>query len=207
VATIGIAAFVSGWATSPFGPLDREPWAVTRAAEELVAGALSGLAGGYRVEAGIALHETAMVEGGATLKPPAIIGPQAFVAAGAYLRGGVFLDSGVIVGPNAEIKSSFLFAGAKLAHLNFVGDSILGAGVNLEAGAMIANYRNEMEDKIIRIRFEGDLVDTHGDKFGALVGDGVRIGANAVVAPGALIRPGVRLGRLALLDQHPLARH
>lgn len=33
------------------------------------------------------------------------------------------------------------------------------------------------------------------------MGDGVRIGANAVIAPGALLAPGRVVGRTALLDQ------
>lgn len=52
----------------------------------------------------------------------------------AYLRGGVWLERSCVVGPGAELKSSFLFDGSKLAHFNFVGDSIVGCEVNLEAG-------------------------------------------------------------------------
>jgi bifunctional N-acetylglucosamine-1-phosphate-uridyltransferase/glucosamine-1-phosphate-acetyltransferase GlmU-like protein len=61
----------------------------------------------------------------------------------AYLRAGVWLGEGCVVGPGAELTSSFLFAGSKLAHFNFVGDSILGNDVNLEAGSIVANHRNE----------------------------------------------------------------
>ncbi len=95
-----------------------------------------------------------------------------------------------------------MFAGSKIAHLNFVGDSIIGSDVNIEAGAVIANYRNELDDKTIRIAFEGDVIDTGVTKFGALIGDGARIGANAVVAPGALLKPGRKVGRLQLEDQY-----
>jgi bifunctional N-acetylglucosamine-1-phosphate-uridyltransferase/glucosamine-1-phosphate-acetyltransferase GlmU-like protein len=106
------------------------------------------------------------------------------------------------VGPGSELKTSLMFKGAKLAHLNFVGDSILGAGVNVEAGAIIANYRNEFDDKTIRFRFGDKVVETHVEKFGALVGDGVEIGANAVIAPGAVLAPGTRVARLSLVDQY-----
>jgi bifunctional N-acetylglucosamine-1-phosphate-uridyltransferase/glucosamine-1-phosphate-acetyltransferase GlmU-like protein len=71
--------------------------------------------------------------------------------------------------------------------MNFVGDSIIGADVNIEAGAIIANYRNELEGRNIRIAYRGQVIDTGVSKFGALVGDGSRIGANAVVAPSALL--------------------
>ncbi|MES2724715.1 MAG: DapH/DapD/GlmU-related protein [Pseudomonadota bacterium] len=151
----------------------------------------------------MALHRSAVVEPGAVLKGPAIIGPRCLVAAGAYLRGGVFLEEDCIVGPNAELKSSFMFKGSKLAHLNFVGDSILGAGVNIEAGAAIANYRNELEDKAIRIAWRGGVLETGVEKFGALLGDETRVGANAVIAPGAILERTARVGRLALVDQYP----
>jgi NDP-sugar pyrophosphorylase family protein len=153
------------------------------------------------VQDSVGVHRTATVEAGAVIKPPAIIGPNCFVASTAYLRGGVFLDEGCIVGPACELKSTFMLAGSKIAHLSFVGDSIIGAGANIEAGAIIANYRNERVDKRIRIAFDGEVIDTGVEKFGALVGDGAKIGANAVIAPGALIRPGAVVPRLALVDQ------
>lgn len=198
-----IADWVTGWPTSPFNHSDMAPWEVTSLAEALIVGAIQQLDGGYEVSGGVARHVSATVEPGAILKPPVIIGPSALVAAGAYLRGGVFLDHGCIVGPHCELKSSFLFANAKVAHLSFVGDSIVGARANIEAGAIIANYRNEMEDKRIRILHAGVVIDTGADKFGALIGDDVKIGANAVIAPGALIGRGTRIARLASVDQHP----
>jgi UDP-N-acetylglucosamine diphosphorylase / glucose-1-phosphate thymidylyltransferase / UDP-N-acetylgalactosamine diphosphorylase / glucosamine-1-phosphate N-acetyltransferase / galactosamine-1-phosphate N-acetyltransferase len=43
------------------------------------------------------------------------------------------------MGPGCELKSSFVFRGSKLAHFNFVGDSVIGSDVNLEAEAIVAN--------------------------------------------------------------------
>jgi bifunctional N-acetylglucosamine-1-phosphate-uridyltransferase/glucosamine-1-phosphate-acetyltransferase GlmU-like protein len=104
-----------------------------------------------------------------------------------------------------ELKSTFMFRGSKVAHLNFVGDSIVGSDVNIEAGAIVANYRNEMDNKRILILWKGTIIDTGVEKFGALIGDNARIGANAVVAPGALIEAGTRLTRLGKVDQYPHA--
>jgi len=100
----------------------------------------------------------------------------------------------------AELKSSFVFAGSKLAHFNFVGDSVLGAQVNLEAGSIVANYRNERDDKEIRVRIGAALQSTGVQKFGALIGDRARLGANAVAAPGTLLLPGTVVRRLQLVD-------
>jgi NDP-sugar pyrophosphorylase family protein len=204
-AILEVSNFVARWASSPFGREDDHAWRITQRAEEIVRAAIGTLGDDYRCDGEIAVHRSATVEAGAVVKAPVIIGPRCFVAANAYLRGGVFLDEDCIIGPGAELKTSFMFQGSKLAHLNFVGDSILGAGVNVEAGAMIANYRNEMDDKAIRFRFGDIVIDTGIDKFGALVGDGSRIGANAVVAPGALLRPGTKVPRLSLVDLHPEA--
>jgi acetyltransferase-like isoleucine patch superfamily enzyme len=185
-----ISDYIAGWAASPFGAAGEVAWAVTQQAEALLRAAMAGLGPDYDVGGEIVVHRSAIVEPGAVLKGPAIIGPRCFIAAGAYLRGGYFLAEDCIVGPGAELKTSFLFAGSTLAHFNFVGDSILGAGVNIEAGAVIANYRNERADKAISIRLGDAVIETGVEKFGALVGDGVRIGAKAVVAPGAILAPG-----------------
>lgn len=201
--SVKIAAFVARWAASPFGALAAAPWVITQMADIHVAAVIVALPTGYVVNGDVAVHSSATVESGAIVKGPAIIGPRCFVAAGAYLRGGVFLDEDCIVGPNAELKSSFMFQGSKLAHLNFVGDSILGAGVNIEAGAVVANYRNELDDKAIRIAWRGGVLETGVEKFGALLGDGTRVGANAVIAPGAILEKNGRVPRLALVDQYP----
>lgn len=179
-----------------------DPWIMTRDAPAIIASLDPG-AGYCETAHGVYVHDSATVEPGSVLKGPAIIGPRAFVAAGAYLRGGVFLDEDVIVGPYCELKTVFMLKGSKIAHLSFVGDSLIGARANIEAGAVIANYRNERDDKIIRIALDGGVIDTGVDKFGALVGDDARIGANAVIAPGAVFKPRTIIRRAALIDQHP----
>jgi NDP-sugar pyrophosphorylase family protein len=192
---------VAGWAASPRGALGGAPWNVTQHAPERVAAIIREIGGDYDLRDGTAGHFTAVVESGATLKGPIVIVHRCVVAGSALLRGGVFLDEDCIVGPAVELKSTFLFKGAKVAHLSFVGDSVLGAAVNLEAGSVVANYRNELE-----IEVAGEVIDSGVDKFGALIGDGSRVGANAVIAPGAIVPRNSRVPRLGLIDQRPGAR-
>ncbi len=200
-----IAELVTNWSASPFADIDERPWAIVARAPRLLAALLQRLDDGYAVAGDVAVHRTASLESGAVLKGPVIVGPNCLVATGAYLRGGVFLERDCVIGPGSELKSSLVFAGSKLAHFNFVGDSILGSDVNLEAGAVIANHRNERADKTIRILLDGRIVNTGMEKFGALVGDGARIGANAVVAPGAVLARSAVVPRLGLIDQSPKA--
>lgn len=194
-----ISTFVASWPSLGLEP--RAAWLVTQDCEKQVLALLACLGAGYRRHGDCAIHDSAIVEQGAVLKGPIIIGAGAFVASGAYLRGGVYLGRNCIVGPSCEIKSSFMLSGSKLAHFNFVGDSLIGETVNIEAGAIIANYRNEMDGADIKIRNQGNVILTHVKKFGALVGDGCKIGANAVIAPGALLQPNTLIPRLGLVDQ------
>jgi bifunctional N-acetylglucosamine-1-phosphate-uridyltransferase/glucosamine-1-phosphate-acetyltransferase GlmU-like protein len=182
--------------------LDLPPWEACRMAAEIIERRLADLSAFYRIiDRGIAVHHTAVIEQGAILKAPCVIGENCLVAAFAYLRGGVWLDSQVTVGPSAEVKSSFVFRGSSLAHLNFVGNSVIGRNVNIEAGAVLANYRNERDSKEITC-FDGRrYFQTGHDKFGSLIGDGCRIGANAVLAPGTILARGAVVERLALVDQ------
>jgi UDP-N-acetylglucosamine diphosphorylase / glucose-1-phosphate thymidylyltransferase / UDP-N-acetylgalactosamine diphosphorylase / glucosamine-1-phosphate N-acetyltransferase / galactosamine-1-phosphate N-acetyltransferase len=192
-------------ASAPSSPLaadaETPAWLLTRDAEAVVRSLAEACGDAFDIVGETAIHRTAVIEPGATLKGPCVIGAGCFVAASALLRGGCWLDENSIIGPGCELKSTFIFAGSRLAHLNFVGDSVIGADVNIEAGAVIANYRNERSDKRIVIRAPDGDIDTGVDKFGALVGDGSRIGANAVIAPGAILAPRSIIPRLGLVDQ------
>jgi UDP-N-acetylglucosamine diphosphorylase / glucose-1-phosphate thymidylyltransferase / UDP-N-acetylgalactosamine diphosphorylase / glucosamine-1-phosphate N-acetyltransferase / galactosamine-1-phosphate N-acetyltransferase len=206
--SVDIATYITSFGASPLAPwLHLPAWQLVAQAPDIVRRIVDSLpASGYAIADGVAVHASATVESGAVLKGPLFIGPGCFVAAGAYLRGGAWLAEHCTIGPGAELKSSFLFGGTKLAHFNFVGDSVLGAGVNLEAGSIVCNYRNERDDREVRVRIGARLVRTGQDKFGALIGDGCRIGANAVLAPGVLLRAGSVVGRAQLLDQEAAPR-
>ena len=198
-----ISSFIEPWRNSRFANIHQAPWDFVGNIEALLRQQIAGLDPSYQRVDEVAVHRTARLEPGAVVKGPAIIGPNCFIAAAAYLRGGVYLERDCIIGPSSELKTSVMFAGSKLAHMNFVGDSIIGADVNIEAGAIIANYRNELESRNIRIGYREQVINTGVGKFGALVGDGSRIGANAVIAPGALLERGSIVGRLQLIDQKP----
>jgi NDP-sugar pyrophosphorylase family protein len=199
---VPLDTFIAGFAASPLaGRGPSVPWELTQQSEAVVRHLLDTLADSEFIISGeVAVHVTAIVEAGATIKGPLILGARCFVASGAYLRGGNWLAEGCTLGPGSELKSSFVFPGTVLAHFNFVGDSILGAGVNLEAGSIICNHRNERANNEIYVRTGGALQPTGCHKFGAVVGDRCRIGANAVLAPGALLPPWSIVPRASLRD-------
>jgi bifunctional N-acetylglucosamine-1-phosphate-uridyltransferase/glucosamine-1-phosphate-acetyltransferase GlmU-like protein len=189
-----------------FGGWDKEhPWHLTQKLEDILREKMRSLGSDYKIIKDVAIHNTASIDSHAILKGPVIISPHCFVGAHAYLRGGVFLDKNVSVGPACEIKSSLLFSHSALGHFNFVGDSLVGSHVNLEAGAVVANHYNERKDKNITVFIGGQAYSTGVEKFGALIGDHTRIGANAVLSPGSILPPDSIVKRLELIDQNHLS--
>ena len=160
----------------------------------------------------IVISAGARVHAGAVIEGPVFLGRDVQVLPGAYLRGGVWLGEGARVGANTEVKRAVFLPGARAPHLNYVGDSILGAGVNLGAGTILANFRHDGAD--IEIPVAGGRLATGRRKLGAVLGDNVKTGCNAVLYPGVVvgretrIYPGVQLrsgvypaGRIVKLRQ------
>ena len=77
----------------------------------------------------------------------------------------------------------------RVAHLAYVGDSIIGNKVNIAGGTMIANKRHDGQSICTPIK--GQMVDTHRQKFGTVLGDSVKLGVNTSVYPGRKIWPGL----------------
>src|SRR3989441_11980229 len=90
---------------------------------------------------------------------------------------------------------------AKVPHLCYVGDSFLGNGTSLGAGTITANLK--FNDSNVESRVKGKREDTGQRKLGAIFGDGaktginvsifpgVKIGADAWIGPGAIVRADV----------------
>jgi NDP-sugar pyrophosphorylase family protein len=141
------------------------------------------------------IGENTVVEPGAYIKGPAWIGPNCQIRHGAYIRENVIIGAGSIIGNSSEIKNSFLFNGCQAPHFNYVGDSILGAKVHLAAGVIVSNLK--LNGDFITLRVGHAILTTGLRKFGALIGDEVEVGCNAVINPGSvlgrhsLIYPGV----------------
>ncbi|MCX7822602.1 MAG: hypothetical protein N2260_04060 [Syntrophobacterales bacterium] len=129
-----------------------------------------------------------VVEPGALIKGPTIIGNNSEIRQGAYIRGRALIGDRCVVGHTTEVKNAIFLDGAKAGHFAYVGDSILGKGVNLGAGTKLANLK--MNHRMINIRVEKEEIPTNLYKLGAILGDGTETGCNSVTNPGVLIGPG-----------------
>lgn len=139
----------------------------------------------------IAIGRGTRIAPNVVIEGPAWIGKEVEIRPGAYIRGGCYVGDGAVVGANTELKRAILLPGAKAPHLNYVGDSILGAEVNLGAGTILSNFRHDGRE--IRIAADGGSLATGRRKLGAILGDAVQTGCNCVLHPGSLVGAGTQL--------------
>ena len=135
----------------------------------------------------IVIESGAVVEAGAYIEGPCYIASGGVVRHGAYLRGYVYVGPGAVVGHTTEAKESILLKEAKAAHFAYLGNSVLGAHVNLGAGTKLANLR--LDNNNIRVKLGENILDTELKKFGALLGDFAQTGCNSVTNPGTMLIP------------------
>ncbi len=119
------------------------------------------------------------------------VGDDAFLGPYAHLRPGSDIGARAHVGNFVETKKTVLGAGSKANHLAYLGDAVVGEGVNIGAGVITCNYDGERKQQ------------THiGD--GAFVGSDstlvapLTLEAGSYVAAGSCITENVPAGALAL---------
>ena len=136
----------------------------------------------------VVIEPSAIIEPSTHLIGPCYVGKNAQIRHGAYIRENSWICSDAVVGHCSEVKHSILLPGSKAPHFNYVGDSILGKGVNLGAGVKLSNLRNDGTEVFLRI--DGTRVPSGLRKFGAILGENSQLGCNSVTNPGTVLGNG-----------------
>ena len=105
----------------------------------------------------------------------ATIGANCRIGPYARLRPDTALADDVHIGNFVEVKASTLGRGAKANHLAYIGDSVVGSGVNVGAGTITANYDG-------------------ANKHRTVIGDGAHIGSNSVLVAPVTVGKGATIG-------------
>jgi bifunctional UDP-N-acetylglucosamine pyrophosphorylase/glucosamine-1-phosphate N-acetyltransferase len=115
------------------------------------------------------IEDGALIQNG-TIMHDSVVRVKAIVGPYSHLRPGSDIGPGAHLGNFVETKKTKLGKGSKANHLTYLGDSIIGEGVNIGAGTITCNY------------------DGTG-KYPTIIEDGVFVGSDStLVAP-------VKLGR------------
>lgn len=128
---------------------------------------------GVRVGAAAVIHAFSHLEG-------ADVGANAAIGPFARLRPGTELAEKAKVGNFCEIKKAKLGTGAKVNHLSYIGDAIVGAGANIGAGTITCNY--DGQNKHLTRIGAGAFIGSNSSLVAPIsIGDGAYVGSGSVV--------------------------
>jgi bifunctional UDP-N-acetylglucosamine pyrophosphorylase/glucosamine-1-phosphate N-acetyltransferase len=133
----------------------------------------------------VTVAETARIRSGAYIEGPALIDEESDIGPNCYIRSYTSIGKKVRIGNACEIKNSIIMDNVHIGHLSYVGDSILGENCNLGAGTITANYR--LDGGTIKMVVKDKVVDSGRAKLGAVLGDHVKAGINALFMPGVKV--------------------
>jgi bifunctional UDP-N-acetylglucosamine pyrophosphorylase/glucosamine-1-phosphate N-acetyltransferase len=120
---------------------------------------------------------------GARCEGAVVVGPYA------RLRPGSVLADGAHIGNFVETKNAKIGVGSKANHLAYLGDAVIGTGVNVGAGTITCNY--DGANKSTTIIEDGAFIGSNSSLVAPLtVGAGATIGAGSVISKDA---PGGKL--------------
>ncbi len=131
------------------------------------------------------IAKSANVAPTAFIAGPCIIGENSEVRHCAFIRGNAFVGNNCVVGNSTELKNVVLIEKVQVPHYNYVGDSVLGTGSHLGAGAITSNVKSDKT--LVKVKLGDEVIETGLKKFGAMVGDGVEVGCGSVLNPGTVI--------------------
>ena len=157
------------------------------------------LGDGVRVGANSVLSQV-RVGAGTHIKPNCVIeradiGEGCQIGPFSRIRPESTLHDGVHIGNFVEVKKSEIGTGTKANHLSYLGDAIIGAGVNVGAGTVTCNYDGSN-------KWPTDIGDQAFIGSGVMLVAPVRIGAGATIGAGSTITHDAPAGKLSLERAH-----
>lgn len=143
------------------------------------------------------VSKTAKIYPNTYIAGPTVIGHNTEVRPGAFIRGNVLVGENCVVGNSTELKNVILFDNVQVPHFNYVGDSIFGYKAHTGAGAITSNVKQDKS--LVTVNVNGDKIPTGLKKFGAMLGDRVEVGCNAVMNPGTVAGRDSRIYPLSMV--------
>ncbi len=146
------------------------------------------LLGNVQIQGAVIIEENVVIESGSVLKGPCFIGKNSYIGNNTLVRHYSAVGPQSLVGYGSELKNCVIFGSSDLGRLSFIGDSVVGEGVQLGSGVTTVNHH--WDQNTVRCSLAEGTVDTQLRKAGAFIGDGSIIGARHTISPGSLVPSG-----------------
>ena len=140
----------------------------------------------FSISGNVYIHPSVNLPAYGHIEGPCYIAEGCELRPGVFIRGNFIAGKSCILGNSCEFKNSLLLDYVQVPHFSYVGDSILGNRVHLGAGAICSNLRIDKSNVTVRLP-DGSKYCTGLRKLGAIIGDQVEIGCNAVLNPGTML--------------------
>lgn len=177
------------------------PWDLLVANEYFLRGQKGEIHGkvehGAFIENNVYVGEGSRIRSGSYIEGPTYIGENCDIGPNCFIRPSTSIGNKVRIGNGVEIKNSIIMDNTNVAHLSYVGDSVIGSKCNLGAGTTIANLRLDEEE--IKMEIRGRAVSTGRKKLGTIIADNVKTGVNCMINPGVKIGPNAAVGPGAVI--------
>lgn len=148
----------------------------------------------------VVIGKGTVIKSGTYIEGPAFIGENCEIGPHAYIRPFASIGNKCHIGNSSEVKASILLDHVFAAHLSYIGDSIIGEGVNIGCGAITANVR--LDKKPISMEIKDKKVATGLKKLGAVIGDFASLGIQVSVMPGKTIGSYSQIGSNTLVQKN-----
>lgn len=139
----------------------------------------------FFIEGDVFIHPSVILPPYGYIKGPVYVGAQTELRVGVFIRGNVIVGEKCTLGNSCEYKNCLLMDKVQTPHFNYIGDSILGTGAHLAAGAITANVR--LDRKTVSLKIKGQKIKTNYKKLGSLIGEYAEVGCNSVLQPGTIL--------------------
>lgn len=135
-----------------------------------------------------------VIEPGAVINPLTVLQGPCYIGRDAVLVSHTSIRRNTVIGPGCkvggEVSASIMHGYSNKAHHGYLGDSLVGAWVNLGAGTSVSNLKNTYGNVRVQLDEHTPAEDTGRTFHGSIIGDYVRTAIGTRLPTGAVIHAG-----------------
>jgi UDP-N-acetylglucosamine diphosphorylase/glucosamine-1-phosphate N-acetyltransferase len=139
-------------------------------------------------------HGPVVIETGAVINPLTVLQGPCYIGHDSVLVSHTSIRKNTVIGPHCkvggEVAASIFQSHSNKSHAGYLGDTLVGAWVNLGADTCISNLKNTYNPVCVQLDQHSPTEDTGRTFQGAIIGDYVRTAIGTRLTTGSVIHTG-----------------